>query len=72
MNDTITHKGITYARSNLTKEEIQTMENYNSTQGNVSAKGSGDYDFEFRLNQARQMFGDEDTILSIEKSKQLK
>jgi len=76
MNDKITFQGITYSRSDLSKEDIKTMENYNSTISNISDKSGTDGDFEFRLNQARQMFGDAQTVLSLElslnKFKQLK
>ena len=76
MDDKITFQGITYARSTLSEEDIKTMEHYNSEISNVSAKSGTDGDFEFRLNQARQMFGDAQTVLSLElalnKFKQLK
>ena len=62
MNDKITFQGITYARSTLSEEDIKTMEHYNSEISNVSSKSGSDGDFEFRLNQARQMFGDAQTV----------
>jgi len=64
--DTITFKGITYARSDLSAELIILIETYNANQGAVSAKLPTDTDYKFRLNQALQIFGDPVVVLSIE------
>jgi len=65
-HDTITFLGTTYNRSDLPEAIISYIETYNRSITKSSQKTPDDTDFDFRMTQALQMFGDPAVIAGIQ------
>lgn len=65
MSDTITFLDQTFNRADLTDTLIDYIETYNNVMSAPRGKAPEDTDYEFRMNQALQMFGDEAVVDGI-------
>lgn len=63
---TITFLGTTYNRADLPQTIINYIETYNRAIAKSSQKSPSDTDFDFRMTQALQMFGDPAVIAGIQ------
>lgn len=65
MSNTITFLDQTFNRDELTDTLINYIETYNTVMAAPRSKGPNDRDYQFRMNQALQMFGDEEVVAGI-------
>lgn len=65
MSDTITFLDQTFNRADLTDSLINYIETYNAVIAAPKSRSSEDRDYEFRMNQALQMFGNEAVVGGI-------
>lgn len=63
---TITFLGQTFQRADLSEELINYIETYNAVDAAPKTKGPDDNDFNFRMIQALQMFGDPVVVEQIQ------